>query len=449
MFMPLVAEARYKGAYGGRGSGKSHFFGEQLVQDAIRFPGQSGGEGLRAVCIREVQKDLKESAKALLELKLRTFALGRPQGFRVFEDCIQTPGNGIIIFKGMNDYTAESVKSLEGFHRAWWTEAQTASAHSLNMLRPTIRAKGSELWFDWNPRFAADPVDMMLRGAVLPTGAVVVQSNWRDNPFITDELLQERADCLAQQPDQYDHIWEGGYVQALTGAYFAESIAKARLEGRIGSVAADPNLTYRVFCDLGGTGSRADAFAAWIVQFVGLQVRVLDHYEAQGQPLAAHLGWLRERGYLPQNTGIWLPHDGATQERTIDASFEKGFRDAGYTAEVIPNQGKGAAKQRIEAVRRLFPSIWVNEARCREGLVALGWYHEKRDKVRNAGLGPDHDWSSHSADAFGLMAICHQPQGGQAWGKDIEYPRLHPGQAGERRPGMDSRIRYPSLGRRR
>jgi phage terminase large subunit len=449
VFEPLLESARYKGAHGGRGSGKSHFFGEQMLEDALAFPGSTGGEGMRGVCIREVQKDLKESSKALLESKLRAFGLGSPDGFRVFKDCIALPGDGIIIFKGMNDYTAESIKSLEGFHRAWWTEAQTATAHSLNMLRPTIRARGSELWFDWNPRFSADPVDLMLRGPVLPTGAQVVVANWRDNPFITEELLQERRDCLRDQADQYDHIWEGGYQQALVGSYFAELIAKARLEGRIGHVGPDPNLTFRVFCDLGGTGNKADNFVMWVAQFVGLQIRVLAHYEAQGQPLAVHLQWLREHGYVPANTGVWLPHDGATQERTIDASFEKGFKDAGYPVEVVPNQGKGAAKQRIEAVRRLFPSMWINEPACPDGLVALGWYHEKRERIRKVGLGPDHDWSSDSADAYGLMAICHQPQGGAGWSKDPVYPRLQPGQVGERRPGGDSRIRYPSLGRRR
>jgi phage terminase large subunit len=444
VFKPLLKPARYKGAWGGRGSGKSHFFAELLIEQCAAHPGERGGEGLRAVCIREVQKDLKESAKALIETKLRALDLGERHGFRSFVDCIATPGDGVIIFKGMTDYTAESVKSLEGFGVAWWEEAQTASAHSLKMLRPTIRSPGSQLWFSWNPRFASDPVDAMLRGPAPPTDAIVVRANWRDNPFITPELLVERDDCLRQQPDQYDHIWEGGYVTASEGSYFAADIAAARASGRIGRVGADPNLKFRLFADLGGTGARADAFVFWVAQFVGREVRVLDHYEAQGQPLAAHLAWMRERGYTPERASVWLPHDGATQDRTVDASFERGFRDAGYAVEVVPNQGKGAARQRIEAVRRLFPSMWFHAERCEAGLTALGWYHEKRDTMRGIGLGPDHDWSSHTADAFGLLAICHQPGGQPDWGRPIEYPRLAPG-----RGDFGSRIRYPSLGGRR
>lgn len=172
VFRPLLKPARYKGAYGGRGSGKSHFFAEMLVEDCLRLP------GLRAVCIREVQKSLKDSAKRLIEAKLSAYHLGSNVGFRVFRDHIQTPGNGVIIFQGMQDHTAESIKSLEGFSRAWVEEAQTLSQRSLELLRPTIRTIDSELWFSWNPRFKTDPVDRMLRGETPPTGAVVVQANW-------------------------------------------------------------------------------------------------------------------------------------------------------------------------------------------------------------------------------------------------------------------------------
>lgn len=412
VFEPLLAPSRYKGAHGGRGSGKSHFFAELLIEDCLAEPGESG-EGMRAVCIREVQKDLAQSSKLLIETKLSAFGLNEADGFKVFRDVIETPGDGLMIFKGMNDYTADSVKSLEGFKRAWWEEAQTATKHSLNLLRPTMRAVGSQLWFGWNPRRKGDPVDTMLRGAELPTGAVVVQANWRDNPWFTPELEQERLDCLRMQPDQYDHIWEGGYVTVVEGAYFAACIAKAKADGRIGRVAADPLMTLRAFVDIGGTGAKADNFVIWIAQFVGREVRVLDHYEAQGQPIGAHLEWMRSKGYTPGKAQFWLPHDGDTQDKVYDASYRSALEAAGYAVEVVPNQGKGAAAQRVEAVRRLFPSVWFNEATTEGGRDALGWYHEKKDEARNIGLGPNHDWASHSADAFGLMAVVYEaPQVG-------------------------------------
>jgi hypothetical protein len=152
--------------------------------------------GTRAVCIREVQRTLKESSKRLIEDKLQDFRLGEADGFKVFNEVIEAPGDGIIAFQGMQDHNAESIKSLEGFRIAWTEEAQTLAARSLSLLRPTIRAPGSELWFSWNARRKTDPVDALLRGDDLPTGAVVVTANWRDNPLFPAVLEQERLDCL-------------------------------------------------------------------------------------------------------------------------------------------------------------------------------------------------------------------------------------------------------------
>lgn len=414
VFTPLLEPARYKGAWGGRGSGKSRFFAGLLCEDAARWPGDAG-EGLRAICGREVQKSLKDSAKHLLEVTLKEFRLGEKDGFRIYADRIQTPGDGLIIFQGLQDHTADTIKSFEGFHRFWGEESHAISARSLGLVRPTIRWEdaqrglASELWFSWNPRLKVDPVDIMLRQDELPTDAVVVRANWQDNPWFPAVLEQERLDCLRTDPDQYSHIWDGDYVKVIKGAYYAQSLSQARQEGRIGRVAADPLLPIRIFCDLGGTGAKSDAFAMWAAQFVGREIRVLNHYEAVGQPLGTHIGWLREQKYTDDRAQIWLPHDGETNDRVHDVSFESAFISAGYEVTVVPNQGKGAAKSRIEALRRLFPSIWFNESTCEGGLAALGWYHEKIDEHRNIGLGPDHDWASHSSDAAGLMAVAYKP----------------------------------------
>lgn len=404
VFVPLLEPARYKGAYGGRGSGKSHFFAEALIEDSLREPGDHG-EGLRSVCIREVQKDLAQSAKLLIESKIKALRLGEAQGFKTFRDVIQAPGDGIIIFKGMNDYTADSIKSLEGFKRGWWEEAHTATAHSLQLYRPTLRAPGAERWFSWNPRRKTDPVDYLFRGPEQPTDCVSVQANWRDNAFWTDELEQERQDTLRTNPDQYQHIWEGEYVTVIEGAYYANAITKARADGRICPVPPDPLLIHRLFFDIGGTGARADAVAIWVAQFVGREIRCLKYYEAVGQPLATHLAWMRENDYTPKQAQIWLPHDGDTNDKVHDVSYASAFRDAGYDVEVVPNQGRGAARARIEAGRRHFGSIMFDKKGTEAGIDALGWYHEKKDEARGIGLGPEHDWSSHGADAFGMMCI--------------------------------------------
>lgn len=438
VFVPLTHPSRYKGAFGGRGSGKSHFFGEQIIEDSLREPGESGGEGLRSVCIREVQKDLAQSAKLLVEQKIDSMGVTEADGFKIYRDVIRTPGDGIILFKGMNDYTADSIKSLEGFKRGWWEESQTATAHSMKLYRPTLRADGAERWFSWNPRRKTDPVDVLLRGPELPTGTTVVEANWRDNPWFTNELEMERKDTKRTDPDQYGHIWEGEYVSIIDGAYYAKHLAAAKKEGRIGFIAADPLMKYHVFFDIGGTGARADAVAIWVMQFIGKEVRAIDYYEAVGQPLATHIAWMRGRGYKEKLTQVWLPHDGSTNDKVYDVSYESAITDAGYEVEVVPNQGKGAAKARIEAGRRMFPSVWFNKPATvsddiptvEAGLDALGWYHEKKDEARGVGLGPEHDWSSHGSDAFGLAAVvCEEIQSQQGKPKVKAYEGLDTGYA--------------------
>lgn len=421
-FKPLLPPARYKGGFGGRGSGKSHFFAEQIIVDSLDEPGNAG-EGLRSVCLREVQKDLKESAKLLIEDKLSRHGLGEADGFKVFREAIQTPKDGIIIFKGLQDYTAESVKSLENFKRAWMEEAQTITTHSLSLLRPTIRSNGSELWASWNPRRKSDAVDEFLRGRK-PDGAVVVKANWKDNPWFPSVLEDERKLDLQLYPERYDHIWEGDYAKAFEGAYFAGILTAARREGRIGKVSADPLLPLRAFVDIGGSGATADAFTIWIVQFVGQEIRVLDYYESVGQVLAFHVEWLRKNGY--EKAIIHLPHDGVNTNNVTGKRYEDHLRDAGFTVEPpVPNQGRGAAMMRIEAVRRLGPKLWFNEDTTEAGRDALGFYHEKKDEQRNIGLGPEHDWSSHAADAFGLMAVCYkEPSAMASFNRSIDYPRM-------------------------
>ncbi len=150
------------------------------------------------------------------------------------------------------------------------------------MLRPTIRAKGSELWASWNPRRKSDAVDGFFRGGETVPGASVVKANWRDNPWFPAELEAERQLDLSRYLERYDHIWEGGYVRALEGAYFARELQAAKAEGRIGKVGRDPLLPVRAVFDLGGSGATADAMAIWITQWVGREIRVLDYIEGGG-----------------------------------------------------------------------------------------------------------------------------------------------------------------------
>jgi phage terminase large subunit len=368
-----------------------------------------------ALCVRETQRSLTQSSKRLLETKIQSLNVG--YAFKVWQDRIETPGDGVIVFQGMQDHNAESVKSFEGFKRAWIEEAQAFSNRSLTLLRPTIRAPGSELWASWNPRRKSDAVDDFFRAGKV-TGAEVVQANWRDNPWFPPELEAERQIDLVRYPDRYDHIWEGGYAKALEGAYFAGELAKAKLEGRICKVARDPLLPVRAVFDIGGSGAKADAMAIWIVQWVGLEIRVLDYIEGIGQTLGYYADMLRTKGW--GSALVVLPHDGVNENNLTGKRYEDHWREAGFDVEVIKNQGQGAAMMRIEAARRLFTRVWFNEATTEAGREALGFYHERKDEHRNVGLGPDHDWSSHGADAFGLMCVAYEAPTKQT--RKIEIP---------------------------
>lgn len=201
-FEPLLYPSRYKGAYGGRGSGKSHFFAEMLVEQSII-------KKTDAVCIREVQKSLAQSVKKLIELKIDSLNLGHR--FKVLQTHIESDLGGTIIFQGMQNHTADSIKSLEGYDIAWVEEAQSLSQRSLDLLRPTIRKEGSEIWFSWNPNEETDPVDAFLRCENPPPDSVVVKVNYMDNPWLPQVLRDELAYDQKRDPDKFAHVWLGDY----------------------------------------------------------------------------------------------------------------------------------------------------------------------------------------------------------------------------------------------
>lgn len=202
VYEPLLYPARYKGAWGGRGSGKSHFFGELWLEESIT-------EKLDFVCLRETLKSLEFSVKKLLESKIIQYNAG--SYFEVQDRRILSKHGGVTIFEGMQNHTSESIKSLEGFDRSWFEEAQNASENSLTLLRPTIRKPNSQLWFSWNPDLETDPIDVLLRGDNLPPHSVVIKANYLDNPFLPDVLREEMEYDKRRDPDKYAHVWLGEY----------------------------------------------------------------------------------------------------------------------------------------------------------------------------------------------------------------------------------------------
>lgn len=235
--LPLLKPVRYKGAHGGRGSGKSHLFAELMIEEHVANP------SLKSICLREVQKSIKMSVKQLLSDKIE--ALGVGDLFEVQEAAIKRrrSKDGIIIFAGMQNHTSDSIKSLEGFDRAWFEEAQSMSQRSLDLLRPTLRKAGSELWFSWNPELPTDPIDALLRGVNPPPDSAIVPVNYIDNPWFPEVLRDEMEYDKRRDPDKYQHIWLGGYQQHSSSRVFSN--------WRVEEFDSDPDAMLRFGADWG------------------------------------------------------------------------------------------------------------------------------------------------------------------------------------------------------
>lgn len=389
--------ADYRGAYGGRGSAKTRSFAKMAAVWGLKFA-QANEPGV-IVCGREFMNSLDDSSMAEVKAAIASEPWLAAR-YDVGEKYIRTRDKRIdFAFIGMRHNLA-SIKSKARIRLLWVDEADPVSETAWMTAIPTVREDGSEIWVTWNPerknssthkRFRVNP----------PAGARIIELNWRDNPWFPASLNKKRLEDYDKRPDQYAHVWEGDFVSIVEGAYYAQALSEARAQGRIGKVARDPLMQLRAFWDIGVR----DATAIWIGQFIGREIRVLDYYEAIGQPLATHLDWLRAKGY--GKALCVLPHDGSQTDKITAIRYEDHISQAGFETETIPNQGKGAALKRVEAARRLFGSIWFNGETTAAGIDALGWYHEKRND-NDVGVGPDHDWSSNAADAFGLMAVAYE-----------------------------------------
>jgi len=213
---PLLVPSRYKAIYGGRGALKSHFFSTLACKYALEKP------GFRMVCLREVKNSLDFSSKLVIQDKIRELGLS---GFRILKDRIETPNDGFIIFKGLQDFNVNTIKSFEDFDVAWNEESEDMSPLSLEKLRPTFRKKTAEIWFSWNPRNVEDPVDKLFRGISPPKRSIIVRTCYTDNPWYNETCLEEeRQHDLLNQKDRYGHIWLGDYEPAVIGALWNRQI---------------------------------------------------------------------------------------------------------------------------------------------------------------------------------------------------------------------------------
>lgn len=367
-FAPLLEPGRYKGAHGGRGSGKSHFFAEMLVARCLRAKTD-------AVCVREIQKSLKQSVKKLIEGKIE--AMGVSDQFEVLETEIRGPHGGLIIFQGMQNHTADSIKSLEDYDIGWVEEAQSLSERSLTLLRPTIRKPGSELWFSWNPSLETDPVDKLLRGDVLPPGAIVVRANYSDNPRLPAELLAEMEFDRRRDPEKYAHVWLGEYQRNSEARVFRnwkieEFEAPADAVHRFGAdwgFAIDPTVLVR--CHIIGRKLYVD-YEAYMV---GCEI---DNTPALFDS-------------VPDSRRYMITADSARPE-TVSFMQRNGF------PKIVPAiKGAGSIEDGVEFLKSY--DIVVHP-RCQHVIDELSLYSYKVDKLTDAVLPQLDDKSNHTIDAL-------------------------------------------------
>ena len=283
-------DARYIGAYGGRGSGKSHFFAELLVERSVMGK-------VDAVCVREVQKSLAQSVKKLIENKIQELGVGHM--FDVQQSQIKSVHGGIIIFQGMQNHTADSIKSLEGFDIAWVEEAQSISQFSLDLLRPTIRKPNSQLWFSWNPRYEDDPIEGLMRGPEAPPDSVCVEVNYSDNPWFPDVLRDEMLYDQRRDPDKYAHVWKGEYVR--------NSATRVFKNWTVEEFDAPDDAIHRLGADWGFASDPT--------------VGVRSHRWAQAvHRLRMLSGWLRDRGHA------FAVHDDTRSRKVAYDSGQRRYR---------------------------------------------------------------------------------------------------------------------------
>lgn len=232
---PMLHPKRYKGLKGGRGSGKSHFFAEMVVEAMIMYP------DFNVVCVREIQKSLKFSAKKLVEDKIREFNASYLFDITLTE-IRRIGGNGVMIFQGLQDHTADSIKSLEGFNIAWVEEAQSISARSLELLLPTIRAEGSEILFSWNPNNEDDPVEKLFKDE--DDNSICIHINYTQNKLLPQTLIDEADRHLRTDPETFNHVWLGDYKRQSDSLIFNKKY-------RIGEILLEQNQTFYFGADWG------------------------------------------------------------------------------------------------------------------------------------------------------------------------------------------------------
>jgi phage terminase large subunit len=398
--LPLFQPKRYKVIHGGRGSAKSWSVARALVSIGATKP-------IRVLCARETQKSIQESVHRLLKDQIES--LGLDQFYTIQENKILGTNGTEFTFAGIRQQGVANLKSYEGTDICWVEEAQVVTKKSWDVLIPTIRKPGSEIWVTFNPELDTD--ETFSRFVVRPPEeSVIIEMNWQDNPWFPPELDKERRQWLDRDPVGYLTTWEGKCRPAVEGAIYANEIEATQREGRIRAVPYDPQLKVHTVWDLGWN----DSMSIICVQRVASEVRVIDYIEDSHRTIDSYVMQLQERKW---NWGTdYIPHDGAHRDFKSGKSTQELLQTLGRNVQVL---ARGNPEEGIRLARMIFPRTYFDADRCTELVNHLKRYRRQINQVTQEAGAPLHDEHSHAADAFRYLAQSLEMMNNDNWGKPL------------------------------
>jgi len=385
----LFDAMRYKVARGGRGSSKSWSFARALLIQAASQP-------LLILCTREVQKSIKDSVHKLLSDQIQALGLG--SFFEILETEIRGRNGSKFIFAGLSQQTVESIKSLEGCDRVWCEEAQAITKRSWDVLTPTIRKDGSEIWISYNPELESDETHQRFT-INPPDDCISVLVNYSDNPFFPAVLEKERLRCLQVDPQGYANIWEGKCKPAVEGAIYYNEIEAMQLNGQICRVPYDPLLKVHIVLDLGWN----DLMTVSFVQAVRSEVRIIEYEESSHMTLdQLSAGWKTKRF----NWGkVWLPHDGFSRDFKTGKSTEEILKRLGWTVATRKEITEVSVEEGIRLTRMMLGRTYIDSRKAADLIERLKRYRRQINRTTAEAGAPLHDEASHGADNARYIAV--------------------------------------------
>jgi phage terminase large subunit len=402
---PLWKPKRYKVLHGGRGGAKSWGIASTLLLMGAEKP-------MRVLCAREVQKSIQDSVYRLLLDQILRMDLGA--FYSSTETQIRGANGTMFLFAGIRGQSIENLKSYEGVDVCWVEEANAVTKKSWAVLIPTIRKEQSEIWISFNPDLDTD--ETYVRFVMKPPkDSIVIQMNWRDNPWFPEVLRKEKEHLESTDPAAFRNVWEGECRSAVDGAIYGAEVIKLIADGRYRPVPYDPMLTVHSIWDLGWN----DKMAIILAQGLGGELRIIQYIEDSHLTLADYVTGLEANKY---RWGFdFLPHDGAAKDYKTGKSAEEILRSLKRNPRIVPQIG---IEQGIKATRLIFPRLYIDSDNASRLVDCCKRYRRAIPTSTNEPAAPLHDGYSHGADALRYLAvIANEIRNDVMSKKTLTYPK--------------------------